>query len=356
MTAAFRSLDDSLVQFVLLKFPVGSGTFKRNKFIYVHTVGPQCGIVKRGKCNAELGNVLRLFLATHAGLEWTVGKDDLTFEAVVTKLQKVFVSDDGSFSVAKIQEEYNRRLAEEAAKMVIDVPLAELGQGASPPGSPIRRRKLATELGLQLEAVLKAVREDVSPFNWCTFQLAPPKELRLVEAGSNGLFEVVEHLDDDKLLFGIVRMAFGVGRFRRSKHIFFMWAGDAVGAVQKARAGAQQQDIVKLVGPCNAEIRLMGKADLSPEAIIAKVKSAFVVDNINLPAGEVKKAFSTDEYILALQEEQKATSAFYQEPEDMPVAAAAAAPPKPTDFDVAETVRLIRADEGGLTWGIFQVA
>ena len=49
----FQRLDDGVVQFMLVKFPVGSGTFKRNKFVYVHHIGPHCPAVKRGKWNEE---------------------------------------------------------------------------------------------------------------------------------------------------------------------------------------------------------------------------------------------------------------------------------------------------------------
>ena len=341
---AFSNLDDSLVQFVLIKFPVGSGTFKRNKFVYVHFVGSKCGVVKRGKWNAELPNVLKEFRNPAAGIE-EMSKEELNFDTLVTKLKKAFVSDDGSFSLDKIREEYNKRLEEEKKLMQDDA------QGEEPT-SPIRQRKLATDLNLKSEQILKAVHEDLSPFNWCTFE-ANPKEPVLHQAGSNGVFELLEHLPANKVLFGVLRMAFGTGRFRRTKRIFFHWTGDECGAVTKGKANAMAGDLQKMLGPVNADTKLNGAEDASLAAVLAKVEKVFVVDNINLPPSEQKKGLTQEDYVAALQEEQKANSSFYGEPEDVEPSSPSK---KPTDFPVDETVKLIHQESGGLVWGVFQFA
>jgi hypothetical protein len=349
---AFPLLDETRVQFMYIKFPVGSGTFKRSKFVYVHFVGPKCGIVKRGKWNAEVGNMLALFNAP-SGLE-VDDKNVLSFAYLVSQLKKVFVADDGSFSLQKIQEEYNRRIAEEAAKHSGGSAGGAAGVASDEPLSPVRQRKLAVELGLNTESVLKALREDLGPFNWATFEPNPTK-LTLAEGGSGGIFELADQLPDDKVVFGLLRLAFGTGRFRRTKRVFFQWSGDNVGAVAKGKANMLFAGMSQALAPHNAEIRLVGKGDLSPQAILDRIKSIFTVDNIELPSadGKLKKAtFSAEEYIQSLLEEQNKVRDFYQEPD---VAATPAGPTAPSTFDVAETIAGIQKDEGGYSWGIFQV-
>lgn len=347
---AFPKLDDTRVQFMYIKFPVGSGTFKRNKFLYVHFVGPKCGIVKRGKWNAELGNILSLF-GSPTGIE-VDNREVLNFGYLVSQMKKVFVADDGSFSIDKLQEEYNRRIAEEAAKSAVASNLSS--NSANEPTSPIRKRKLAVELGLTCDSVLKAIREDMGPINWAVFQ-PDPKKLTFIEGGSGGVFEMFEHLPDDKVVFGLLRMAFGTGRFRRTKHIFFQFIGDSVGPVAKGKANVLNSDMAALLTPHQADIRLMGKSDLTPEGIIEKVKSVFTVDNIESPAGEgkatKKAALTAEEYIQSLLEEQQRASKFYNEPEVIDHVSAVTT----VGFDVAETIREIQKEEGGFAWGIFQV-
>jgi hypothetical protein len=350
----FRQLDDQLVQFMLIKFPVGSGTFKRNKFVYVHHIGPSCGAVKRGKWNSELDKVLSKFKTT-TGLTATDGKCELDIDTLVSKLQKVFVSDDGTFDLSKIKEEYNRRLREEEEKMKKDQKAEEVGAPGSP-GSPLRQRKLATELGASLPIVLKAIGEDMGPFNWVT--VAPPSkpdgELQLVEAGSNGLFEVMASLPADKVLFGVVRVGFGTGRFRRTKRIFFQWVGDNVGVVTRGKVNSVREAVRDKLIPCTADVTLTGAADATIPSFLSKVERIFTVDNINLPSSkEGSKTISAEEYVKALEEEQRANSAFYEEPEEYE--SPPASPQGPKRYDVEETINLVRQDEGGLTWGIFQI-
>lgn len=353
LSDGFSQLDESRVQFMLVKFPVGAGTFKRNKFVYIHYIGPKCGLVKRGKWNAELGNVLALF-NTSAGFE-TTEKESLTFESIVTKLQKVFVADDGKFSIKAVQDEFNRRIEEEKASLVRG-DASEGGGGADEPTSPIRKRKLAVELGLKAESVLKAVREDMGPFNWCIFE-PDAKTPKLIEGGSNGLFELIEQLKDDGIVFGLVRVAFGTGRFRRMKVIFFHWTGDAVGIVKRAKSNELHGAMLSLLGPANADIKLAGADDRAVSSILAKVQKTFVVDTINVEKSDRQKeqeaAFSQEQYLAALIEEQDKVKEFYNEPETAPAPAAKSGP---TQFDVDETLNLVRQDAGGLLWAIFQCA
>eukprot|EP00455_Lapot_gusevi_P029164 TRINITY_DN31237_c0_g1_i1.p1 TRINITY_DN31237_c0_g1~~TRINITY_DN31237_c0_g1_i1.p1 ORF type:complete len:121 (+),score=13.53 TRINITY_DN31237_c0_g1_i1:39-401(+) len=110
------------------------------------------------------------------------------------------------------------------------------------------------------------------------------------------------------------------------------------------------------LAPHNAEIRLVGKGDLAPQAILDRIKSIFTVDNIELPSadGKLKKAtFSAEEYIQSLLEEQNKVRDFYQEPETAPTASTG--PTALLTFDVAETIAGIQKEEGGYSWGIFQV-
>eukprot|EP00672_Neobodo_designis_P010342 CAMPEP_0174856668 /NCGR_PEP_ID=MMETSP1114-20130205/36156_1 /TAXON_ID=312471 /ORGANISM="Neobodo designis, Strain CCAP 1951/1" /LENGTH=373 /DNA_ID=CAMNT_0016091473 /DNA_START=49 /DNA_END=1170 /DNA_ORIENTATION=- len=353
----FQRLDDGVVQFMLIKFPVGSGTFKRNKFVYVHHIGPHCPAVKRGKWNAELDNVLKRFQVS-AGLAHSDGKAGLSFDLLVNKLQKVFVADNGTFDLAALRDEYNKRLEEEKAKMEKDaddndeVDNGSMAPGS--PGSPLRVRKMATDLGATLPMVLKAIAEEMGPFNWVT--VLPPKapggEPQLVQAGSNGLFELMDTLEEDKILFGVVRVGFGTGRFRRTKRIAFQWNGDAVGAVAKGKANALRDSFSLM--PTNAIVTFNGSEDATVESFLRNVEKWFVVDHINMQSTkDAPKAVSAEEYVKALEEEQKANSAFYNEPEEYQ--SPPASPTRNRTYDVEETIKLIRADEGGLTWGIFQI-
>eukprot|EP00760_Papus_ankaliazontas_P007981 PhM_4_TR13631/c0_g1_i1/m.13221 len=348
------SIKDDLVQFCLVKIPLGSGTFKRNKIIHLHSIGSSCGPVKRGKHNAELPKVLELFGPTHAGME-IHSAEETKLESILTKLQKAFVSDDGTFSIQQLKEEYTRRIEEERRLAAPGSP----GHGAGDPfadeepHSPRRQRKLATELGLKEASVLKAVREEFGPINWAIFE-PNAATLTLVEGGSNGVEEMCEELlaRSNKVYFGLFRMGFGTGRFRRTKHLFFHYVGDSAPAVARAKWNMLSGDMMNLLRPFNVDIRLQGEDDTNLKAIIQRLQDVFVSDHIKGEGASKKKKdeaegdFSAEAYIQALIEEQEKTAEFYEEPPEM----------DPNEFDVEETVRLLRSEEGGVAWAVFQIA
>ena len=51
---------------------------------------------------------------------------------------------------------------------------------------------------------------------------------RRYNAGSGGLFEMHEWLDTSRVLYGLVKMPFGTGQFRRIKWVWLQWVGDDV--------------------------------------------------------------------------------------------------------------------------------
>eukprot|EP01043_Picozoa_sp_COSAG02_P082508 COSAG02_NODE_20713_length_818_cov_0.973574_2_plen_103_part_01 len=83
------------------------------------------------------------------------------------------------------------------------------------------------------DEVLQMVQRPLSSFNWL---LAEPnaEEPKIFSAGGGSLPELNDALDDTKVLYGYVRMAFGTGQFRRTKWVFLRWSGEATPVFQRA--------------------------------------------------------------------------------------------------------------------------
>lgn len=72
-------VDDSTVSFAVVKFEFGSGSFKRNKFLFLHVNGENCSAVKVLTCPA-CGNVL--LTSAHSGDDTTLKKARLKLPSV----------------------------------------------------------------------------------------------------------------------------------------------------------------------------------------------------------------------------------------------------------------------------------
>lgn len=161
-------------------------------------------VIKRGRTNSKKGAIKAAMGSTHAELIISE-KSELTLDHILEEMLKVFVSDGGDFSVSALKADYEAMTT--AAKLAA-VKIEGAGGG---------KRLTAAEMGAEFvsgDKALSAVRENMGPFNWALFV---PDETKLVfaNAGSMGVNEMREWLKEDKVYFGIIRMGFGSGTFRR---------------------------------------------------------------------------------------------------------------------------------------------
>lgn len=326
------SLNPAAIQFGLLRFAFGKGTFARTKLLFVHFSGDQVSGIKRARTNAKKSDAVALVGSTHA--EYVIDHvDECAVDTIFTRMQKVFVSDDhsGTFSIASMKADYEAMIL--AAKMKA----LEAGEK--------HKRKTAIEMGAGLtgEKALLAVRELLGPFNWILFTPNASK-VEFVNAGSMSVDEMREWLKEDQVYYGLLRMGFGTGKFRRTKWISVWWTGDKCSAVKRGKLAGLETEMLARVAPYSLTVRASHLEDLTLDVVIDKVRRATVVDGDDVKSEE--DPFSMEKFLQALKEEMEANKAFF--PEDSGESASG-----PRDFDA--TVRDIRSDDGPLTWGLFEV-
>jgi hypothetical protein len=320
-----RHCDDTAVMWGIVRFTFGSGTFKRDKFIFVHFNGPNVAAVKRGRCSAQRAHVAEALGPFHADLEVSSAAEcatDLFFE----KLNRTFVSDSGTVSLQELKAQYVNSVMQSAA--------------AAP-----KVRPLAAEMKVRAATVLQAIRQPTGPFNWGLFE-PTPEELKLYNGGSLSVPELQRALPDNQVLYGLIRMGFGAGPFRRTKWVFLHWVGGQTGAVKRGRATAAKGAMMDLLKPFHADVEVDSKTDLDLKAFVDRMTRKFVVDDdgsSQTVAGE--STFGFDSFLAALAEEQAANAAFFDD----------APEPAPTGqtLEVEETLQLVRQSHSPINWALF---
>ena len=160
-----------------------------------------------------------------------------------------------------------------AAKAAAEAAAAAGGDGAP---AVVLTRKTAAELGnVKADVALTAVRASDGAFNWFLCDSA----FNFVNAGSLSAPEMAKWLADDMPLFGLLRMSFGAGKFKRLKWITVSWPGGAkVGMVARAKATGARAGIKAKLGAASVDIEANTIADISLDNIIDKVKRSTAVD------------------------------------------------------------------------------
>ena len=201
--------------------------------------------------------------------------------------------------------------------------------------------------------------EKGTPFNWVLF--TPSKDtLEVWDAGSGSVMEMgrlLETKGSDKLLYGLSRVAFGSGNMRRQYWFKTDWKGENCSGVKliklkvwklrvavctttkfyffftvlkkiyctalnpadarpalpshisHAPSHGTQRDCEKpmqdMIGAASFSLACHEPGDISPEAVVAKVKSSVVIEGDG-------SQLSVSAFVAAYEEEQAEIKAFYE--------------------------------------------
>lgn len=330
-------LNEETVQWGLLRFSIGSGTFQRNKMLMIHFNGQNCSGLKKAKINKIAIKVEETLSPINTKLVLTE-KDEVNLDNVLELTKKVFAGDNlKSFSIADMKQDYEHMVAQ-SRKTAIEAMLKG--------DDETTKRQTAKEMGVSADEALNLVRKPMGAFNWALFR-PDTDDFTLYDAGSLSVNEMVEFLPDDEILCGLVRMGFGAGKWRRTKYISIWWAGEKVGAHKKgSMIGHNKERTMRRLNPSIGPMEGHHRDDLSIEAIIDKVKRASVidgdgVDGIGGVQGDASDPFSMDAYYAALDEEVKSqdNKAFFGEKVE-----------QGRSFGVQHTIKEVGKEGGKHTW------
>lgn len=165
------------------------------------------------------------------------------------------------------------------------------------------------------DPALRAVAEPTGPWNW-VFLGPDPKNLQLVDGGLGSVDQMRESLNEheDTVLFGLLRLGFGVGRLRRNKWVFVHGVGAKAGAVQRAKlatARPQMQEVIRGYAVLTTMLEIVDLQDLNVENVIDRVRRAAVIDDQELAgAGASERKSGARGSIMT---ESKSVSVFSEE-------------------------------------------
>ena len=109
-------------------------------------------------------------------------------------------------------------------------------------------------------------------------------DLKYVARGIGGVDEIMIHLDDTKVLFGILRFVFGKGTFARIKYVAVHFVGSKCPVVKQGRANAQKNAALEALGLAACSLSFDTPDQCSVDAVLAILHRVVVVDDPALGA------------------------------------------------------------------------
>jgi hypothetical protein len=109
-----ESLVEDAVQFGVLRFELGSGSFMREKFVFLQYAGPQTGAVKRGRHVGQAAIVKEAMGGAHASMVF-YDRIEMTTDNVLQRLLSIMTADDGDFDLDQLKAMIDAQIAKAAA-------------------------------------------------------------------------------------------------------------------------------------------------------------------------------------------------------------------------------------------------
>jgi hypothetical protein len=343
-----QALDDTMVQWALLRLELGSGSFQRQKMLFLHLNGEDCPTVKRGRLNARTAEVqdrLRGEEIFHASLVVTRAAD-VTSEEIMARIKHCFVADDLGDVTARWQNRHSAPLPAEVLKS------AKLDADASK--RPERSRRcpghestIAFQTGRD---ALRAMAHD-GPWNWLLLR-PDPNDLAHVDGGLGSVDEMREYLaeHEEEVFFGVLRLGFGVGRLRRTKFVFIKFVGCKARAISRGQACGvhpkMQQAVSEFINS-SVSMEINGSSELTLDEVIDRLHRVVIHDDDLKRDEAALQVYCIDAFRKALEEERSVSVRRHSAPE------LAMNKAKPPDNTSEETVKLSHADSAPLDWAVF---
>jgi len=293
--------------FGMVQIKIGTGRFEKCKNMFIEFNGVNCKPMTRMLAGKKRNEVHKLVGDCHAQVVFEK-REEVTIRNIFAQIGHLFVAENiqGSRSVFStstttvedIEKEYERQMAEKALEYLEK-------QRNMAKERPVVKPKID-----RITEILNLLHEDMGWVNWVLFK-ATEKKLKLLHEdsfGSGTIFALRQNLKDNDVLFGLLRLSFGVMPYRRTHFVLLHWVGPKTKIVKRGKLNARADRMAKMLTPWGIKLELKGAEQITVANIIHRVRNIVVVDGDEEDPEEVIEQKLIEEFNKALAEEEKANA------------------------------------------------
>jgi hypothetical protein len=128
----------------------------------------------------------------------------------------------------------------------------------------------------QAQQSIADLRSNETSTNWILFKYSDSTKngIELVGSGANGVEELKQHLSDNKVFYGLVRVTDKIDQSVTVKFVFIVWVGEKVSFVQKGKITTHKGSITSLIGQYHNDVHASNLSELSEDIVLGKVRDA----------------------------------------------------------------------------------
>jgi len=122
------------------------------------------------------------------------------------------------------------------------------------------------------KAAMAKLRDDKSDTNWLLAKWEEKDKLVFVNSGTGGVAELLNHVEDNNVSFGLVRVVEMVdGKSRTIKFVFLKWQPTTIRSMLRGQINVKDAAIKSLFGSFTANYDVEAKSDISEQIIMDRI-------------------------------------------------------------------------------------
>jgi len=256
------------------------------KFVLIVWVGEKVPFVKKAQVTTHKGSVSRLFGQYHNDVHANT-PEEISQDIIMSKVrdasgtaQHVKASNSAtthSPSPAASSPVQHTTPSQQPRAAASSAPKKEAAGGV--PKATSSMVTFADEDALR--AAIKAVRADNDATDWLLMGYeGNTNTIKLVATGQGDLDELITHLKDDQILYGLYRTTDTIDNTVAVKFVLIVWVGEKVAIIRKARITTHKGDITSFLGQYHVDVHCSNLSEINEDIVKDLVQRASGTANL----------------------------------------------------------------------------
>jgi len=265
-------LQDNIVAYGIVRVSEKFDNSDTVKFVFIKWIGENIHRMLKARLGTHSGAVKEMFQPYHVDVEAS-NLSEISEEIVTKTVSKA------SGTAVHVREKAGGSSAGSSSPVQSRISSPGLSGGKSSggfsggvPKQPTDNVRFDDESGIK--RAIQDVRNDSTPTNWVLLTYDGPNSstITLAGSGTGGSAELISHLKDDNVGYGIVRQEEKYDDSVRVMFAYINWVGENIARMQKARLGTHSGAVKALLTPYHADIDATNHNEISPEIITTTIR------------------------------------------------------------------------------------
>jgi len=282
------ALDDGDVFYGLVNMNIKNGKKHRTVLVMLQFLGQKASGDNQAKLQDLIGDAQSAFGEVDGALNFT-GKNQVQSDLIMEYLPDCFKPGDIDLDDQSKKRKHQQPIITEDGVM----------RFVTDDGDDAKER---------VAEIMSIVHSGIGWCNWVLFK-TNPKKLELAHDtsfGAGSIYTMKENFTTNDVLWGLIRLSFGVRPYRRSHWVMIHWTGPRTPAVKRGRLNAQYNRMDALLRPFGVALQFTRLEDFNVHTVIDRVRDIVVTDGDDDDDNELDKSKKLVEaFKAALEEEQE---------------------------------------------------